>query len=74
MTLNLERLDKDIQRINRGENVVGLAMRLTNDRWGAFNTEGASLTALTFPNPRGVLCWFQEQEASSAPVDTKEKI
>lgn len=63
ISMKLQKVDKDIQRILMDEEIVGFAMRFSSGRWGAFDTEAASLTSQAFGSPEGVLTWFQERDA-----------
>jgi hypothetical protein len=52
------------KRIILGEgNIVGLALALSDGRWGAFSLEERPLTERRFPSPQAVAKWFDEVEA-----------
>lgn len=52
MNLTRERYDKNCQRIKRGDTIIGMLLRLSNDRWGIYSPEEVRLTPRTFASPQ----------------------
>lgn len=60
------RYDKDAYRLERGTDIVGTALRLTNDRWALFDREERRLTRSTYPNPAAVAAAFDSMDVEKA--------
>lgn len=58
-TLTLQRYDKNAHRIMRGDEVVGMALRLGNGKWSLNDAEEKRLTARTFVTPPEALHEFR---------------
>ncbi|GEM_PF-6039661 len=54
--LRLDRHDKDVQRIMRGDRIVAMALRMADGRWGVFDpTEERRLLPGNFESPKHAL-------------------
>ena len=70
--MKVKRYDGDCCRIMSDDDaIVGLALRLANDLWGAFDTNERRLTRQSFETPGGVRYWF-EQQALAADASKEE--
>lgn len=52
--------DPNARRIEAGGDLIGFAVKLSNGRWGAYDTRERPLTKRTFANPKTVLRWFKD--------------
>lgn len=48
------RYDKNASRIERGGDIVAMALRLANNRWGLYDRDERRLVTKTFENPAAV--------------------
>lgn len=48
MEMKMQRYDKDAIRLLRGEKIVGMLLRMTDDRWGIYDLDERPLTKARF--------------------------
>jgi len=60
MKLKTERFNKDAYRITKDGEIVAFALRMSNDKWGAFDANERRITGRTFEKPKDVRDWFEE--------------
>ena len=56
--ITLNRYDEKAYRVERDGKLIGFALALTNDNWGAFDTNDKWLTRRQFHTPNEVKKWF----------------
>jgi len=54
------RYDRDTHRIQRGDDVVALAQRLSSDRWSLCDTNDVRIGRRTYATPKEVATAFDE--------------
>lgn len=63
MSLKLNRSSADAYRIDDEQgDVVYMAIRLTNDRWGAFDADEKRVNTEEYASPTAVLGYFETLE------------
>jgi len=60
------RYDADSSRIQHGDEIVAMALRLANGRWGLYDTEERRLTKATFSSPDEVAEAFDRNKAKGS--------
>ena len=56
----------DAKRLVRDGTIVGMLLKMSNDRWGVYDTQEQALTKRTFTTTRKARAAFLEIEAANA--------
>lgn len=63
--MKIEKIDRAVTRIVDGDRAIGLALLLTNGKWGAFDLDQNRLSPRTFLSARRVMAFFEERSANA---------
>ena len=57
--MKLQRYDNNVYRVMNDGILTGMALKLANGRWGAFNPCEQKISDLTFASAKDVLAYFK---------------
>lgn len=59
--LVLKPAGKDAKRVLRDGEIIGLVLRLANDRWGAYDIDERRLSPRSYDKPKAALAAYQTE-------------